>query len=77
MIFKATLNWTPTENLLFYATYSEGFRPGLLNRPGGAVGPNNFTVPFALDTDDVENYELGWKMDLFDRSVRFNGNASM
>ncbi|GEQ99933.1 hypothetical protein JCM17845_05570 [Iodidimonas gelatinilytica] len=77
VIFKATLNWTPTENLLFYATYSEGFRPGLLNRPGGAVGPNNFTVPFALDTDDVENYELGWKMDLFDRSVRFNGNASM
>lgn len=74
-IFKATGTWTPTSDLLFYGTYSEGFRPGLLNRPGGAAGPNGFTVPFALDTDDVQNYELGWKMELFDNSVRLNGSA--
>ncbi len=74
-IYKATGEWTPREGLLFYATYSEGFRPGLLNRPGGAAGPNGFTVPFALDTDEVTNYELGWKLDLFDNQLRFNGNA--
>lgn len=74
-IFKATGEWTPREGLLFYATYSEGFRPGLLNRPGGAAGPNGFTVPFALDTDEVTNYELGWKLDLADNQLRFNGNA--
>lgn len=75
MIYKVTGQWTPTVNTLFYATYSEGFRPGLLNRPGGAAGPNNFTVPYAVDTDEVQNYEIGWKTELFDNSLRFNGSA--
>jgi outer membrane receptor protein involved in Fe transport len=74
-IFKGTLEWRPTDTALFYATVSEGFRPGLLNRPGGAAGPGGYTVPFALDTDDVTNYEIGWKTDLFDNQLRFNGNA--
>ena len=74
-IFKLTGTWTPTDRALFYATYSEGFRPGLLNRPGGAQGPSGFTVPFVLDTDEVKNYEFGWKADLADDQVRFNGNV--
>ncbi|MEM5518184.1 TonB-dependent receptor [Henriciella sp. AS95] len=75
VIVKATGEWTPTEDMMFYATYSEGFRPGLLNRPGGASGPGSYTVPFAVDTDEVTNYELGWKTELFDNSLRFNGAA--
>ncbi|MXO66765.1 TonB-dependent receptor [Altericroceibacterium endophyticum] len=75
VIFKGTLTFTPTEDLLFYGTYSEGFRPGLLNRPGGADGPGDYKVPFALDTDEVKNYEFGWKTSLFDRQLRFNGSA--
>lgn len=75
VIMKVTGTWTPADNLLFYATYSEGFRPGLLNRPGGTAGPNGYTVPYALDTDDVQNYEFGWKTDLFDNTLRFNGSA--
>ncbi|MEP1144241.1 MAG: TonB-dependent receptor [Henriciella sp.] len=74
-IYKLTGTWTPNSDMLFYATYSEGFRPGLLNRPGGAAGPNGYTVPFAVDTDDVQNYEIGWKTELFDNSLRFNGSA--
>ena len=74
-IFKATGQWTPRDGMLFYATYSEGFRPGLLNRPGGAAGPNGYTVPFALESDEVSNYEFGWKLDLFDNQLRFNGNT--
>jgi outer membrane receptor protein involved in Fe transport len=74
-IGKLSLSWTPTDEQLWFATVSEGFRPGLLNRPGGASNPSGtFTVPFALDTDDVVNYELGWKLDMFDRSLRFNGS---
>jgi outer membrane receptor protein involved in Fe transport len=56
-IFKVTLDWRPIDGHMFYFTWSEGFRPGLLNRPGGAPGPNNFTVPFTLDTDDVTNID--------------------
>jgi len=73
-IFKFSVSWRPNDDSLIYATASEGFRPGLLNRPGGAVGPNNFSVPFELDTDDVTNFELGWKLDLLDYTMRFNGN---
>jgi len=78
-IFKLTGTWTPNENMLFFATYSEGFRPGLLNRPGGATtalaSGGTYTVPFALDSDQVTNYELGWKLDLLENQVRFNGGA--
>ncbi len=75
VIFKGTVTVTPQDNLLFYFTYSEGFRPGLLNRPGGAEGPGGFQVPFALETDEVKNFEIGWKTDLLDRQLRFNGSA--
>ncbi len=74
-IFKGNVSWTPTDGMLFYATYSEGFRPGLLNRPGGAAGPGGFTVPFAIDTDEVTNYEVGWKTNLFENQLQFNGSA--
>jgi len=74
VIGKFTASWRPTDNYLFYATLSQGFRPGLLNRPGGAAGPSGYTVPFALDTDDVVNWEAGWKLDLLDRTLQFNGS---
>ena len=73
-IFKATLNWTPSEDVLLYSTFSEGFRPGLLNRPGGASNAAGYTVPFELMTDEVTNLELGWKTDLLDGQLRFNGS---
>jgi outer membrane receptor protein involved in Fe transport len=75
VIFKGTVTLTPSEDTLFYATYSEGFRPGLLNRPGGATNGAGFTVPFELLTDEVQNYEIGTKLDLLDRQLRFNASA--
>ncbi|MEL1249341.1 TonB-dependent receptor [Aurantiacibacter gilvus] len=74
-IYKGTIQVTPTPDTLVYATYSEGFRPGLLNRPGGATNGAGFTVPFELQTDEVQNYEIGWKLDLIDGQLRFNGSA--
>jgi iron complex outermembrane receptor protein len=74
-IVKATLNWTPSADVLLYGTYSEGFRPGLLNRPGGASNADGYTVPFELMTDEVTNLEFGWKTDLLEGQLRFNGSA--
>ena len=74
VIFKGTVKFTPSQNVMFYATYSEGFRPGLLNRPGGTT-KNGYTVPYAVGTDDVRNYEIGWKTKLFDNQLIFNGSA--
>ncbi|MFC3053264.1 TonB-dependent receptor [Kordiimonas pumila] len=71
-VFKGNISWTPNENTLIYFTYSEGFRPGLPNRPAGAGGG---AVPAIIRTDEVVNYEFGWKLDLFENQLRFNGNA--
>lgn len=75
VIGKVSLAWMPNADQMFYVTWSEGYRPGFLNRPGGAVSADgSYTVPFALDTDEVVNYELGWKLDLLDGTLRFNGD---
>lgn len=75
VIGRASLAWTPTDDQMYYATWSQGFRPGLLNRPGGQCSDAGYCVPFALDTDTVDNYELGWKVDLLDGRMRFNGSV--
>lgn len=76
---KVSVSHTPTENKLYYATYSEGFRPGILNRPGGrlATDGSGYVVPFEVATDDLKNYELGWKITSDDRRMRFNGSVFM
>jgi len=55
-------NWKPREGLLFYATWSKGFRPGGINRQPGLA-------PY--DPDFLINYELGWKTTL--GPLRWNG----
>lgn len=77
-IMKLSGSWTPQNDLLFFATYSEGFRQGLLNRPGGASSrdtSSDFVVPYLILSDEVKNFDLGWKTELFDNSLRFNGSA--
>ncbi len=77
VIPKVTLNYTPAENKLLYATYSEGFRPGGFNRGGGVYSLDlDFpTVKTTYDTDDVVNYEFGWKTRWMDNRLQFNGNV--
>jgi iron complex outermembrane receptor protein len=47
-----------------YATYSEGFRPGGINR-------NNSVPPYKPDY--LKNYEIGWKTTWGGNTFRFNG----
>ncbi len=74
-IMKISLSYRPNDDVLWYGLLSEGFRPGLLNRPGGAAGPGGYSVPFELKTDEVVNYELGVKADMVNGTLRFNGSA--
>jgi outer membrane receptor protein involved in Fe transport len=73
-IIKANVSWTPGDDSLFYVTYSEGFRPGGFNRSGGPspVDPT-IDLPFGYVSDTVENIELGWKVELLDNRLRWNG----
>ncbi len=76
-ITKFNLSYQATDDMLFYATYSEGFRPGGFNRGGGVASSNpEFSeVGLTYDTDDVTNYEFGWKTMFLDDTLRFNGNV--
>ena len=67
-IIKANLSWQMNDDALVYFTYSEGFRGGGFNRAAGVGG-----IPASFDTDDAENWELGWKTIWLDNTLRFNG----
>ena len=78
-IFKANLQWQMNDDVMLYTTVSEGYRPGGFNRNGGAslvagVGP---FIPDFFESDELLNFELGWKTSLLDDSLRFNGAAYM
>ena len=75
IIGKVSISYDVNDDVMLYATWSQGFRPGLLNRPGGRISNDGeFVVPYVVDTDDVSNYEFGWKMDLLDDTLRFNAS---
>ena len=77
IITKFTLSYTPKDNVLLFATMSEGYRPGGWNRGGGipSVNPAFPTVTANYNTDDVDNIEFGWKATLADGRVQLNGNV--
>ena len=78
VIGKVTYSWNPSEDIMYYLTWSEGFRPGLLNRPAGSSNADgSYTVRPITDSDEVTNYEFGWKSILNNGQLRFNGSLFM
>jgi len=63
---KANLTWQITPNKMVYATWSEGYRPGGINRRG--------TLPPYL-SDYLTNYEFGWKTSWGENRFTFNGSV--
>jgi iron complex outermembrane recepter protein len=61
---KVNLTYRFTDQRMAYVTYSEGYRPGGVNRRG--------TFP-PYKADFLKNYEIGWKTTLADNRLRFNG----
>ena len=63
---RVNLTYKITPDALVYATYSEGFRPGGVNRTAVAgIGP--------YQADYLKNYEIGWKTQWLENRVRYNG----
>ncbi|GAA6151885.1 TonB-dependent receptor [Pseudoteredinibacter isoporae] len=63
------LDWTPNDEVLMYAKATRGFKSG------GFFGGFAFSAAelAAYDEELIWSYELGWKTDLLDRRLRFNG----
>lgn len=84
-IIKASLDWKVSDNIMLFASYSEGFRPPVTNRVGGGAASTaeanpdgvfgDFRIPVYSTTDSLDNIELGFKSTLFDQSLRFNATA--
>jgi iron complex outermembrane receptor protein len=79
--FKASLSYEPTPDSLFYASWAEGFRlgrpvPGLpdscdMNPRDGVVDGSGVSIESTrrIDSDFLENYEIGGKLAFFERRV--------
>ncbi len=74
-ILRFNLQWRLTDELMLYATWSEGYRPGGFNRNGGASAVPDVPpfIPSSYESDELTNIEFGWKSEFFDGSLRFNG----
>jgi outer membrane receptor protein involved in Fe transport len=71
---KVSLQWTPTEDSLLYASFAQGRKPaGIRALSGGAGGFNIDDQRFEQERVDV--YELGAKTSWLDNRLTINGAA--
>ncbi len=68
--YRFSIDYRFSPEVMAYATTSTGFK-------GGGVGPRPFNPAQArgFGPEELTNYELGLKLDLFDRRLRFNTAA--
>jgi outer membrane receptor protein involved in Fe transport len=65
-VIRANLSYKPSKDVMWFTTYSEGYRPGGANRAFGT------TVP-TYKADFLKSIELGAKTTLLDGHLRLNG----
>jgi len=67
---KVSLSWGVTDDTMLYGLYTQGKRPGGVNRSRGQPAfPNKY------DPDIMDNYEMGYKSNFADGRGRFNVTA--
>ena len=65
---KLGLRYNMTDDVMFYATYSKGYRAGGFN--GRVASLEEAIQPY--DPETIDNYELGVKSELMDNRLRLN-----
>jgi iron complex outermembrane receptor protein len=63
-VYRVNLSWDVSDDSMVYFTWSEGYRPGGINRAPNAG---------EYLSDFLTNYEFGWKTQWMDNRVQFNG----
>lgn len=64
---EAGIQIRPNSDLMFYYTYSEGFKAGT-----GQLGTTQTVPPFIIDPETITSHEIGLKSTVFDGTVDFN-----
>jgi outer membrane receptor protein involved in Fe transport len=68
---RISLDWHASDDVMLYASYAEGFKPG-----GVATGDGNGDVSTGqFKPETLETWELGLKSDWLDGRLRFNAAA--
>jgi iron complex outermembrane receptor protein len=81
-IVRTSIDWRPTDSMMLFAAYSEGYRPATQNRNAGQLAASQagvfsgYVVPALASTDTLENIEIGFKGDITDR-LRLNATYYM
>ncbi len=75
---RANITYHITPDVMTYITWSQGFRPGGFNRTNschvtGPDGVSQFCLPQTYKSDDLTNYEFGWKTEFLDHRFQWNG----
>lgn len=71
--YAPDLGWS--EDSLFYAFYSRGYKGGGINPPQPTENPNAF--PAAFDPEFVDSFEIGTKNTIAGGAMQLNGTAFM
>ena len=82
LVPKILLSWYVNDDHLLFTQVSRGYRLGGINLPGfwwidstiGGVSSDSSDLD-AFDSDELTNYELGWKATLLDDSLSLNATA--
>jgi outer membrane receptor protein involved in Fe transport len=71
---RAGINYKPTEHVMLYGVFSQGFRDGGSNSgfPAGCYAKG---VPQQYVPDTLNNYEIGWKTTSLNNRLLWNGAA--
>lgn len=74
-IFKAHIGYDVSDDMLVYASFSQGFRPGGANQNTSSIAltdPGNVGVPEAFKSDSLDSYEIGIHSQWLDRRLTLN-----
>ncbi len=78
VIYRGSIDWQATNDVLFFASYAQGFRPPVTNRVVGGLATNQsgvfegYRIPVYSQTDTLDNFEIGMKSEFLRNRLRIN-----
>lgn len=68
---EVTLSWHPARRQLFYVAYKTGYKAGAISNPA-ILSQSATAESLVIGREKADGFEVGYKGDLFDNTLRFN-----